>query len=163
MNAILYPDPILSAVSPQKAWDEVSEQAAIACCETLIEYGERAAAVAAPQVGFSERLFASWDLDGHPQVIFNPIVLRASEDPWHFKEGCLSLPGIFLSIQRPREITIDYLDIDGKGHELTASDFEGRVIQHEIDHLDGIMMFERLPKSLRKQFDRKTLPRLEGT
>jgi peptide deformylase len=120
--------------------------------------------LAAPQVGLSLRL-AVIDLQRDdlraPAVIINPEIVAVSTETETHEEGCLSLPGQFADVARPRVVTVRYLDIAGTRQEVTADGLFGRCLQHEIDHLDGVlfvdhvsalkrnMILRRLAKSLR--------------
>ncbi|MBM3251098.1 MAG: peptide deformylase [Candidatus Nealsonbacteria bacterium] len=77
-------------------------------------------------------------------VLINPKILGKSKEIETAEEGCLSFPGIFLKIKRAKEIEVEGLDINGKNIRLKARRMLARVFQHEIDHLDGILFFNRL-------------------
>ena len=100
--------------------------------------------LAAPQVGVQKRFFV-YDLqagDG-PQVLINPVVSE-SEGEWEFTEGCLSVPGLSFDIVRPKSIHVTGVDLDGNDVEFEADEYLSRVIQHEMDHLDGVLLLEHL-------------------
>lgn len=98
--------------------------------------------LAAPQVGRPERL-AVIDIDDNPIVVVNPeIILR--EGSAKGEEGCLSIPEIFGDVERATRVTVRALDRDGKPFELDATDLLARCLQHEIDHLDGILFVDHL-------------------
>ncbi|MBU2259755.1 peptide deformylase, partial [Patescibacteria group bacterium] len=73
-------------------------------------------------------------------VMINPQITWKGEETDVVEEGCLSLPGIDVKIERPTEITITYLDIKGKGQERKFIEFDARVVQHEVDHLDNVLI-----------------------
>jgi peptide deformylase len=99
--------------------------------------------LAANQVGLPDRLFVS-NFD-KPRVFINPYILSYSaQEETLGKEGCLSFPGLTLKVWRPRYVQIKYKDINGKIHVETFADYHARVIQHEIDHLDGITFDRRV-------------------
>ncbi|MCK5020515.1 MAG: peptide deformylase [Candidatus Peribacteraceae bacterium] len=102
---------------------------------------EKGAGLAAPQVGVSLRLSICM-LDGKYEAIINPKILWKSEETTIDEEGCLSLPNIWLNIKRHNEIILNYLDEKGKTHEKKYSGFDARVIQHEVDHLDGVLIVD---------------------
>ncbi len=106
--------------------------------------------LAAPQVGVRKRLF-TYDLhegDG-PGVVINPeIVERTGEVEW--EEGCLSVPGFKFEIVRAERVTMRGMDLDGKEIVLEGDDLLARMIQHEIDHLDGVLLLDRLEPDVRK-------------
>jgi len=103
---------------------------------------EKGAGLAAPQVNVSERI-AVIDVDDQKLTLINPHITQRSDDMILFTEGCLSVPGKELSIIRHQQITVEYLDRNGKECLLKAREFLAVVCQHEIDHLDGILMTDR--------------------
>ena len=106
--------------------------------------------LAAPQVGVQKRFFV-YDLghgDGR-KVLLNPVIVE-SDGEWDFTEGCLSIPGLHFDIVRPRRIHVTGIDLDGNEVDLEADDYLARVIQHELDHLDGVLMLERLDDDQRR-------------
>jgi len=107
--------------------------------------------LAAPQVGVQQRLFV-YDLqDGlGARAMVNPQIVE-SEGEWSFEEGCLSVPGLSWDIVRPKRIHLRGYDIHGKEIDLEADEYEARVFQHELDHLDGVLLVERLDTDTRKQ------------
>ena len=100
--------------------------------------------LAAPQVGVSRRLFV-WRAGPYeqPDAIINPRITE-SGGQWCFTEGCLSIPGLFWEIVRPKEIMVEGVDLDGNQIALEADEIVARLFQHEIDHLDGTLMIDRL-------------------
>jgi peptide deformylase len=79
-----------------------------------------------------------------PMVLLNPVVVAPSRKTGHHEEGCLSFPDIRADIVRPLEITLRYLDLDGQSHEIPLRDFMARVVQHEVDHLNGVLFIDRM-------------------
>jgi peptide deformylase len=115
--------------------------------------------LAAPQVGLSIRLFVidassgadeNPELEGFKKVFINPEIIETKGDEWTMNEGCLSLPEIREDVDRPDEVTIKYLDENFEEHTETYKGFAGRVIQHEYDHLEGILFVDHL-SPLRKR------------
>ncbi len=102
--------------------------------------------LAAPQVGVLKRaITVQTDLGGQRiLVLVNPKILKKSKEAETGEEGCLSFPDIFLKIKRAKEVEIEGLDINGKKIKIKAQGLLARVFQHEIDHLDGILFFNRL-------------------
>ncbi|MCX7908843.1 MAG: peptide deformylase [Ignavibacteria bacterium] len=107
--------------------------------------------LAANQVGVSLSLLIVGDIYNekdvliHPRKAYiNPVILASSEEEEEFNEGCLSVPELRENVVRPSEIEVRYIDIDGKEHTLEAGGLLARVLQHEIDHLNGILFFERV-------------------
>jgi len=121
--------------------------------EDMLEtmYDAPGVGLAAPQVGVQKRFFV-YDLqsgDG-PQVLINPVVAE-SEGEWEFSEGCLSVPGLFFDIVRPKQIHVTGIDLDGNDVEFEADEYLSRVIQHEMDHLDGVLLLEHLEADVRRE------------
>ncbi len=124
--------------------------------------------LAAPQVGKSLRLFiidangmeeTYPECAGFEQVFINPEILEESAEKIAYDEGCLSLPGIYESVTRPKTIRIKYLDANFKEHIETLTDFRARIFQHEFDHLQGHIFTDRIAP-LRKQFLQTSLNKI---
>ena len=98
--------------------------------------------LAAPQVGIGQRFFV-YDFGDGPGVLINPEI-RESRGEWEYEEGCLSVPGLSWNIVRPKEIHIVAFDLDGNEVSIEADELESRLYQHELDHLDGTLLFEYL-------------------
>lgn len=120
--------------------------------------------LAAPQVGQSLRLFMIKPMyaDGDPydkpqkvseeiNVFINPTLLSSSKETWEVAEGCLSVPTIYAPVQRPKEITMSYLDEKGTYCEISVNGWESREILHEYDHIEGVLFPDRLSK---KEFEK---------
>jgi peptide deformylase len=105
--------------------------------------------LAAPQVGIQRQIFV-WDIDGEPEVIFNPVIAE-SDGEWAYEEGCLSIPGLYVEMVRPKTVLMTGVDIDGNEVSLEADELEARLFQHELDHLNGVLMFDRMQPEQRKQ------------
>jgi peptide deformylase len=117
--------------------------------DTMIEY--RGVGLAAPQVHEALRLFVAVlddggdrEADSEPVVVINPEVIPIGDEVVDGWEGCLSIPDIRGRVPRAREVKVRALDRRGERVELLAHDFPARVIQHETDHLDGILFFDRM-------------------
>jgi peptide deformylase len=107
--------------------------------------------LAAPQVGVERRLFVYDVGDGEgAKAIVNPVISEARGE-WEFEEGCLSVPGLHWTIMRPKEIHLTGYDLDGNEVSFEADEYDARVFQHELDHLDGILLLERLDKETRRE------------
>jgi peptide deformylase len=106
--------------------------------------------LAAPQVGVQKRFFVYEvpDNDG-PHVLLNPQIVEATGE-WEYEEGCLSLPGLAFDIVRPKLVTVKGVDLDGNEIVLQGDELLGRIFLHEIDHLDGVLMLDRLDTDQRK-------------
>jgi peptide deformylase len=107
--------------------------------------------LAAPQVGVLKRLFI-YDLrdDQGPQTIVNPVISE-SRGEWTYEEGCLSVPGLYFPIVRPKEIHLTGWDLDGREVSIEADELLARLFQHELDHLEGRLLLELLDEDARKQ------------
>ena len=105
--------------------------------------------LAAPQVGVQKRLFVYEIGDEGPKVVINPEITE-SRGEWEYEEGCLSLPGLAFDIVRPKLVTVKGLDLDGNEVVLQGDELLGRIFLHEIDHLDGVLMLDRLDGDQRK-------------
>ncbi len=107
--------------------------------------------LAAPQVGVQKRFFV-YDIndDTGPHVLLNPEVVE-TEGEWAYEEGCLSLPGLAFELVRPKLVTVQGVDLDGNEVTIRGDELLGRVFLHEIDHLDGVLMIDRLEGDERKQ------------
>lgn len=107
--------------------------------------------LAAPQVGVQKRLFV-YDLgDDHgPITVVNPTIAESSGE-WVYDEGCLSIPGLYVEIARPKQVLLTGWDLDGNEVAIEADELLARVFQHELDHLDGTLMFERMTQEQRKE------------
>jgi peptide deformylase len=102
----------------------------------------RGIGLAAPQVGRSERL-AVIEIEGDPLVVINPEILERSGKS-KAEEGCLSIPDIYADVERPKDVVVRAMDLDGNTYELPATDLLARCLQHEIDHLDGKLFLDYL-------------------
>lgn len=105
--------------------------------------------LAAPQVGIQRQIFV-WDMDDEPMVILNPEIVE-SDGEWVYDEGCLSIPGLYIEMTRPNRVLMRGIDLDGNTIEIEADELEGRLFQHELDHLKGVLMFDRMQPEQRKQ------------
>ncbi|NJO75589.1 MAG: peptide deformylase [Leptolyngbyaceae cyanobacterium RM1_406_9] len=115
-------------------------------------YSEDGIGLAAPQVGVHKQLIViDCELDNPttpPLVLINPTVKQQSRDMCVIQEGCLSIPGVFLDVTRPEVIEVSYKDENGRPQKLTANGLLARVIQHEMDHLNGVMFVDRVDNAL---------------
>ena len=144
----VFGDPVLK----QRA-AEVQEvdSALVRLADDMVEtmYAAPGVGLAAPQVGVQKRLFV-YDVGEGPQVIVNPRI-DESDGEWTFEEGCLSVPGLSWEIVRPKQVHLVGHDLDGNEVSIEADELAARLFQHELDHLDGVLLLERLDKDTRKQ------------
>ena len=144
----VYGDPVLKQVA--RDVDHV-DGSLVRLVDGMVEtmYDAEGAGLAAPQVGVQKRLFV-YDVGDGPEVMINPTIVEADGE-WYHDEGCLSIPGLRLGIIRPKQVHISGYNLDGKEISIEADEFLGRVFQHEVDHLDGVLMVERLEDDMRRQ------------
>ena len=145
----LFGDPVLK----QRAAEVTNvDGALVRLAEDMIEtmYGAPGVGLAAPQVGVQKRLFV-YDLnDGlGARTLVNPEITD-SRGEWEYEEGCLSVPGLYFPILRPKEVHLTGFDLEGNEVSIEADAFEARVFQHEMDHLDGRLLLEHLDDDQRK-------------
>jgi peptide deformylase len=106
--------------------------------------------LAGNQVGVQRRIFVYDDGAGDGlRVMINPVIHDTSGE-WTFDEGCLSVPGMSFEIKRPKSVLIRGMDLDEKEVEFRADDYLGRIFQHETDHLNGMLLLDRLDPDRRK-------------
>ena len=118
---------------------------------TMVEtmYDASGVGLAAPQVGVQKRMF-TYDVGDGTEVLINPEIVE-TEGEWAYEEGCLSIPGFHFEIVRPKLVTITGVDIDGREVVIQGDELLGRVFLHELDHLDGVLMLDRLDPDERKR------------
>ena len=109
---------------------------------TTLYRSDNGLALAAPQIGVQKQVFV-WDFGEDPTVVFNPEIVE-SDGEWVYEEGCLSIPGLYVEIVRPKTVLLRGIDIDGNTIEWEADEVQARMFQHELDHLHGVLMFERM-------------------
>lgn len=127
-----------------------------------VESTPNGAGLAAPQIGVPLRAIVT-HIDGKSRPVINPEIVEESEDEVEAEEGCLSIPGWYGPVWRKRQITVRGLDPNGKPVKIKAEEFEARVFQHEIDHLNGILFTERMedPSKLHRVQDEEEEEELE--
>lgn len=133
-------------------------------CEDMAEtmYEAPGIGLAAPQVGVQKRFFV-YDLgagDG-VQVLINPQITE-SEGEWEFYEGCLSVPDMAFDIVRPKMVHVVGYDLDGNEVSIEADELLARLIQHELDHLDGVLLLDHLDADQRKVAKKELRKRAMG-
>jgi peptide deformylase len=145
----LFGDPVLK----QRAADITDvDGTLVRLVDDMVEtmYAAPGAGLAAPQIGVQKRLFVYDANDGHgARAIINPTISE-SRGEWTYEEGCLSIPGLFFPIVRPKEIHLKGYDLDGNELSIEADEFTARIFQHELDHLEGRLLLELLDDDQRK-------------
>jgi peptide deformylase len=150
-QVVKFGDPVLrSAASPVTEFDEELEGEA----ERMIGLMRDAIGVglAATQLGTLRRMLVfQVGSEAEPTVLVNPeIEWRSEEDVATAEEGCLSLPGVIVDVERPLHIRARGVDVHGEPFSIEASGLEARVIQHEVDHLDGVLMIDRAERDQKR-------------
>ena len=148
-----YGDPVLRQRAPDvEDIDGRLKQLADDMVETM--YAAPGVGLAAPQIGVQKRLFVFDTGDGEgPRTIVNPVLSEARGE-WTYEEGCLSVPGLSWPIVRPKEVHLTGYDLQGNEVSVEADEFLARVFQHEVDHLDGVLLVEHLDEDQRREAKR---------
>ena len=147
---IIEPDPILRKVSePLEKVDNELRKLMDDMLETM--YSAPGIGLAAVQIGILKRLIVidipkGEEKKKNPLFLINPIITFRSKDTSIYEEGCLSIPGYFAEIERPAECEINFIDYNGKKKEIKADGLLSTCIQHEVDHLDGVLFIDYLSK-----------------
>jgi peptide deformylase len=105
--------------------------------------------LAAPQIGVQKQIFV-YDIDGEPTTLINPRIVE-SRGEWVYDEGCLSIPGLYVEMLRPKEVLLEAVDLNGNIIQVEADELLARLFQHELDHLNGVLMFERMTTEQREE------------
>jgi peptide deformylase len=154
LQIVYYPDPILlkRAATVVTIDDELKKKATEMIPLMALEKG---IGLAAPQVGWGVRLLvAQPDPENEAIVLINPEITKKSGSEWG-EEGCLSFPGIYGDVLRAKKVWVKALGVDGKEMQIEADDLYARVLQHEIDHLDGILFVTKMRPADRSQNKKK--------
>jgi peptide deformylase len=114
-----------------------------------IMYDAPGIGLAAPQIGVQKQLFV-YDIGDGAEVLINPVVVESTGE-WVYEEGCLSIPGLYVEMVRPKEILLKGINIDGEEVTVEADELLARLFQHELDHLNGVLMFERMTPDQRTE------------
>ncbi|NLJ08980.1 MAG: peptide deformylase [Treponema sp.] len=111
----------------------------------------RGIGLAGPQVGLLQRIFVV-QIDGEsPRVFINPSIIGTSPEISQYEEGCLSIPGLYADVTRPEKVTVQAWNERGRPFTLDAEGLLARVIQHEYDHLEGVLFIDRLSEPKRNR------------
>jgi peptide deformylase len=162
----LFGDPVLKQRSREV---EDLNGTLVGLAESMYEtmYEALGLGLAAPQIGVQRRIF-TYDVGEGPHVIVNPEIVETSGE-WVYNEGCLSVPGMHFEIVRPKVVTLRGIGVDGNDVVIEADEVLARLFQHEIDHLDGVLLLDRLEPDERKRAlraireqDLATIPRGAG-
>ena len=162
----LYPTDVLRMKASPVAVEHGLDESMLAVADRMVDLMRSAQGIglAAPQVGLPVRLFVAHvpadpdadqepseipDSSDEPQAFFNPEIIEFSKDLEPYDEGCLSLPGITGEVNRPSTVTMRAIDIKGNEVELKATGLLARCWQHEIDHLDGVLILDKMTQMSR--------------
>lgn len=153
LSVRLYGDPILRTVAEPVAAVTPEIRTIIAdLTETM--WHQVGVGLAAPQVGISLRILVMDDGKGGARALLNPAVTERRGSVRE-EEGCLSIPGVFADVERSQWIRVSALDGDGLPISFEAQGLQAKVIQHEIDHLDGVLFIDRLPPVTRDRIKKR--------
>jgi peptide deformylase len=155
---IILPDPLLRQLSkPLERVDDSLRKLADDMLETM--YDAPGIGLAAIQIGEPLRMLvidlAKEDEKPAPQVFINPEVLESSDERSVYEEGCLSIPDYYAEVERPASVRVKFLDRDGKEQEVTADGLLATCLQHEIDHLNGVLFIDHISKLKRDMVVKK--------
>lgn len=155
---LVLPDPRLRGVAdPIEKIDGEIKTLAADMLETM--YDAPGIGLAATQVGEMKRIvvmdLAKEGEPAAPLVMINPEILKFSADTVTTEEGCLSIPELYYDVERPAEVTVRYTDLDGKVQEVEAKDRLAICVQHELDHLDGVLYIDYLSRLKRDRVLKK--------
>ncbi|CAN7551590.1 peptide deformylase [Rhizobium sp. LjRoot254] len=155
---IILPDPVLRQVSsPIAQVDDAVRKLSDDMLETM--YDAPGIGLAAIQVGIPKQLLV---IDLHkegeerqPQIFINPEILRSSDERSAYEEGCLSIPDYYAEVERPAKVTVKYIDIAGKEQIVEAGGLLATCLQHEIDHLNGVLFIDYISRLKREMVIKK--------
>ncbi len=164
-DIIKLPDKRLRLVSePVKRIDAGIRKLVDDMFETM--YAAPGIGLAAIQIGVAKRVItmdlSKKDDEHKPQVFINPEITWASEENSTYEEGCLSIPEYYEEVERPDQVRVKYLDLDGKSHEITAKGLFATCVQHEIDHTNGVLFIDHLSKLKRDRVIKKFTKAAKG-
>ena len=145
LKVLQYPDPILSKKA--ETIGKLSDKDLRVIQEMIeIMYEEDGVGLAAPQVGFSKRIIvvSPRAVRGEEQVYINPEIIHFSDQQETGLEGCLSVPNVSCEVRRAKKITLKASNLEGKPLLEELQNFAARVVQHEVDHLNGILLIDRV-------------------
>ncbi len=157
---IKLPDPVLRQKAlPIERVDDETRRLAADMLETM--YEAPGIGLAAPQIAISRRLIvmdvARDEEPKSPIVMINPEIVSVGDEPRLYEEGCLSIPDIFAEVERPGQCRVRYVDEAGALQEIDCEGLMSTVVQHEIDHLDGVLFIDYLSRLRRDRLVKKFL------
>ena len=146
----IYGDPVLNEVTAEI---ENIDGRIAALAESMIEtmYEAPGVGLAANQIGVQKRMFVYDQGEGDGAfVVINPTIVE-TDGEWTFQEGCLSVPGLSWDITRPNAVHLVGFDLEGHELDIQTDEYQGRIFQHELDHLNGVLLIERLDADQRRE------------
>ena len=155
---IILPDPLLRQVSkPIERVDAETKRLAQDMLDTM--YDAPGIGLAAVQIGVERRMLvidvSREDEERTPLVFINPEILTSSDDRSVYEEGCLSIPDYYAEVERPAKVTVKYIDRDGKVQMVEAEGLLATCLQHEIDHLNGVLFIDHISRLKRDMVIKK--------
>jgi peptide deformylase len=149
-NVVKFGDPVLKSVASPVASFGPELRAEVERMIAIMRDG-MGVGLAATQLGVLRRLLVfQAGSDGEPTALANPVIEWLSDEGSLAEEGCLSLPRVSMDVERPLHARVSGRDVEGEPVEIEASGLEARVLQHEIDHLDGVLILDRTSRDQRK-------------
>lgn len=155
---IILPDPLLRQKSmPIERVDQDVRKLADDMLETM--YDAPGIGLAAIQIGIDRRMLvidlSKEDEERKPLVVINPEILSSSDERSTYEEGCLSIPDYYAEVERPARITLKYLDREGREQQIEADGLLATCLQHEIDHLNGVLFIDHISRLKREMVIKK--------
>ena len=155
---IILPDPLLRQVSkPIERFDADTRRLASDMFETM--YDAPGIGLAAIQVGIERRMLvidvAREGEEKQPLVFINPTVVASSDERSVYEEGCLSIPDYYAEVERPAKVTVEYFDVEGAKQTVEADGLLATCLQHEIDHLNGVLFIDYISRLKREMVIKK--------
>ncbi|MEM6672512.1 MAG: peptide deformylase [Planctomycetota bacterium] len=150
-DVVLFPDPVLrKEAADVEAFDDDLRSTVTGMFERMFE--SQGVGLAAPQVGLSQRIFVLNDEGDREKpdrnlALINPTIKSLEGPKVRFEEGCLSLPGVHCDVTRPERCVVHAFDVEGNAFEKEYEGFVARIIQHEYDHLQGVLLVDRMTPS----------------
>ena len=163
-SILIHPDPRLKKLCDPVP--DISDELRVLADDMLqTMYDAPGIGLAAPQIGVTQRLIVldcvrEGEGDPRPLVMFNPEVVAASEEKSTYEEGCLSIPEQYAEVERPSEVTVRWMDRDGAEQQETFDGLWSTCVQHEIDHLNGVLFIDYL-KPLKRQLITRKMQKLK--
>ena len=151
-----YGDPILREKSTEvEVIDEKIQEILDNMVETM--YETKGVGLAAPQVGLNKRMFvADWSGEGEAlRKVINPVITPLTKELIDWEEGCLSVPGIYKKVERPKKVRIEYLNEKGEKVVEELEGFPAIVVQHEFDHLEAILFVDKISPMAKRMISKK--------